>query len=1823
MTELTPIPVSAPMVPHFSVVPVTMRGGSLPTGGQTDWALLKNSAQNGDASWRALNKALVGLGNVDNTSDANKPISTATQAAINQVQTLIASVSGNLGTLQGRVNQVESKANSAVQPGDLATVAMTGSYNDLKDKPGAGVVQVNSDWNAVSGVAQILNKPTLGTAAGQPISAFATSAQGAKADTAVQPSGLTKAAVGLSNVDNTSDANKPVSTAQQAAINSAVTNSAATITNSLAPVATTGTYNSLTGKPTLGTAAAQDATAFATSTQGTKADSAVQPATLATYVQKATSLATSGAQAGWWMNLNLINYSTNGTDTEPFMVQGYRTAAQRAFWFNENGSPRAASVNDEAALKLFGPNANDSYVGPLFQIFKRYGSQTHNFTVHSDGRLRIGSGQTPASAGVVVLNPGDQVPAGVPAGTVVARTPITATANIRAHSSSSGTTASATMTVNFPGTPVVGDPIGIWITTDNNTKTLASTPTGWTAEYNNAVGTAAKIFLHKVYAASDGSSVNLNFATAVNYAMAVAVLNGQAHADFGAVGSVSSRGASAATITCSATGSTSTPNLVVAHEKAATHTDGYPTSSPSVATVESVYNPAASGGAVFIGSVDTSGGTNTVTLTYATASANGAGYQIPLTAGPMAPQPGTLAVWDGTREINISTGGGGSSANLAPVATSGNYNDLTNKPNLGTAASQNTTAFATSAQGSKADTAVQPGANVSTLNNDAQYQKASDVSAAIAASQAGDQEYGGNLSVDGLLGAGGGLTSTGPTTINAPLTLGGSVTATPASSTAAGSGNVAVSAKTLWYCNATTGAQTRILPATTTPGLSFTFVKTDSTSNPVTISATSINGAATYVLSQQNDYVRVTSTTTSGTWIVTKSGRGNGVMPGGRLASAYGAVADARTSDDAAMTAGSASLTITNGTFLPTDVGKTIWVSGAGATVSTTTSAALSTSTVYQAIPVAALPSAIPAGKLTVTDGTNTDYFQCAATASGSTSIMVQPMAPTHTYASGVTVTTPGVLQTTVSAVTDAKHATLAASASNTTSTGTWVCGTDNTTALQAWLNDSTTLGSPCVLDATLNGRGFLTGTLTVPPGATIVGAGQGNPYAWNNIACSKIMLKPGSAALLDGPKYTQSVSVSRVYLDGMRPLQVGIQSPLVYLRDTFPDSNETLFTVRDVTIMRSSGDGIYLGQGNRGALIEGVYIAQCSGNGIQMRSSDSRIIGALIGDNYGDGIQMRTGGWTNTVTTCEMWNNANNISMNACHQVTITGNFSDATLLYGLNVSGSYGLNVSGNTFAPASAGLDNAAQTVSFSSCAPAPPLLSGNVFHATPGQTYAHKPGYAIYSDGPWNDGGGNVMQPGHANWARDTGNGVTGLAAVASSGSYKDLSNRPNLPPTYAQSLTSVAAAAMSWDPREGFYNATPTTLAKGLANIAKATTPDYTGAYRPLHEVWIGNSVLGGCTGLAGRDSGLTPVLASDRFDRLNTIADWHARTLARMMNGTVGGTGMIRLKDLGRNDARVTYSGFTPGSSSMPEINASNASITVTLNRGGTVARLAYYDNFNVSGGALRFAKNGVTSGTEGVDLSTIQGANSGTWKMATLNSTFVTGDQLTITNIRASGSVWVAWVSVEDTPAAGQVISHNLALSGSDITTWTGALPAATSGFTQDRVFTDTAISSVFTPGIIHITYPFFEVINNGYSVATFKTDMQKLIDRLTLKCPQAQIVLHVPPQKGPYDASYPPANQLPYFGALYELATTNNLPLFDFNVKSNGVSGLINLSMSGDAYTHLLPSAYSLWGSSTSHLWGQPSQNLSATPPVVSVNAYADVAKPLPAGTIVATKP
>lgn len=112
------------------------------------------------------------------------------------------------------------------------TFAVDFAEKELIDVTLGEVVQIinkdsTTDYN------ELENLPTLGTASAEDIEFFATAEQGAKADTAIQtetdptvPSwakestkpSYTKSEVGLGNVDNTSDLNKPISTATKSAL---------------------------------------------------------------------------------------------------------------------------------------------------------------------------------------------------------------------------------------------------------------------------------------------------------------------------------------------------------------------------------------------------------------------------------------------------------------------------------------------------------------------------------------------------------------------------------------------------------------------------------------------------------------------------------------------------------------------------------------------------------------------------------------------------------------------------------------------------------------------------------------------------------------------------------------------------------------------------------------------------------------------------------------------------------------------------------------------------------------------------------------------------------------------------------------------------------------------------------------------------------------------------------------------------------------------------------------------------------------------------------------------------------------------------------------------------------------------------------------------------------------------------------------------------------------------------------------------------------------------------------------------------------------------
>ena len=135
----------------------------------------------------SISPADLGLGNVDNTSDMDKPVSTATQDA-----------------LDGKVDKVPGKG--------LSEEDFTAA-----EKAKLAGIEAGAQVNSVTGVKG-----------------------GAETDYRTGNVNITKANVGLGNADNTSDADKPVSTATQAALDLKLDSSEKGAANGVAELDATG-----------------------------------------------------------------------------------------------------------------------------------------------------------------------------------------------------------------------------------------------------------------------------------------------------------------------------------------------------------------------------------------------------------------------------------------------------------------------------------------------------------------------------------------------------------------------------------------------------------------------------------------------------------------------------------------------------------------------------------------------------------------------------------------------------------------------------------------------------------------------------------------------------------------------------------------------------------------------------------------------------------------------------------------------------------------------------------------------------------------------------------------------------------------------------------------------------------------------------------------------------------------------------------------------------------------------------------------------------------------------------------------------------------------------------------------------------------------------------------------------------------------------------------------------------------------------------------------------------------------------------------------------
>jgi hypothetical protein len=199
-----------------------------------------------------ITKSMVGLGSVDNTADTAKPISTATQTALDAklasatAATTYAPIASPTftGTVTGvtkahvGLGSVDNTTDAA-KPVSTATQTALDLKANLASPTFTGTVA--GITKSMVGLGSVDN--TADTA--KPVSTAQQTALDAKAPLASPTftgtvSGITKSMVGLGSVDNTADTAKPISTATQTAL------------DAKAPLASPG----LTGTPTAPTASA-------------------------------------------------------------------------------------------------------------------------------------------------------------------------------------------------------------------------------------------------------------------------------------------------------------------------------------------------------------------------------------------------------------------------------------------------------------------------------------------------------------------------------------------------------------------------------------------------------------------------------------------------------------------------------------------------------------------------------------------------------------------------------------------------------------------------------------------------------------------------------------------------------------------------------------------------------------------------------------------------------------------------------------------------------------------------------------------------------------------------------------------------------------------------------------------------------------------------------------------------------------------------------------------------------------------------------------------------------------------------------------------------------------------------------------------------------------------------------------------------------------------------------------------------------------------------------------------------------------------------------
>lgn len=305
----------------------------------------------------------------------------------------------------------------------------------------------------------------------------------------------------------------------------------------------------------------------------------------------------------------------------------------------------------------------------------------------------------------------------------------------------------------------------------------------------------------------------------------------------------------------------------------------------------------------------------------------------------------------------------------------------------------------------------------------------------------------------------------------------------------------------------------------------------------------------------------------------------------------------------------------------------------------------------------------------------------------------------------------------------------------------------DNAPVIQKAIDENP--GATLVLPGA--GDAYLCSTLHVRSQTTIEGVNPAGMWVGPTVA-SMLKLRDGVNGPLIQSADAQFVTIRDVQLRGNKTNQTQAH-PLISL-PARATSTEAHWVIDNCVLWESKGDGLFIGDKNRGVQVTRTYSMRHDRHGIKVDGSDSQITHCFLGDNGVDGVHIAASGWTTMVKDCNIWGNRTGITALFARFAWLTGNFIDSNLQHGIYAQEMTGLLVSGNIFTGNSKSQDGGYPHLQIAPTMGSEPCVTANCFLPNKDGATAPLPSYDILvgADVTFLDGGntrGSSSKQGYCN------------------------------------------------------------------------------------------------------------------------------------------------------------------------------------------------------------------------------------------------------------------------------------------------------------------------------------------------------------------------------------------------------------------------------------------------------------------------------------------